>query len=138
MALVVALFTVGLATVLSAFAKDTILANRIGPSASELFIANGDGTQDRKLSPATGFDYDASFSADGKWIVSTSEREGFANIYRVGVDGSGLERLTDNSGFNDQAVLSPDGKLLAFVSTRSSGWANIWILDIVISQKRFR
>ena len=57
-----------------ASAKNTILVNRIGPSASELFVANADGTGERKLFPVTGFDYDASFSADGKWIVFTSER----------------------------------------------------------------
>ena len=129
-AFVLTLFTVGWAAVPLASAKHTILVNRIGPSASELFIANDDGSHERKLFPATGFDYDASFSADGKWIIFTSERDGSANIYRVGVDGLGLERLTDNSGFNDQAALSPDGKLLAFVSTRGSGSTNIWILDI--------
>src|ERR1700674_3131267 len=86
-----------------ALAKNTILVNRIGPSASELFVANADGSGERKLFPATGFDYDASFSADGKWIVFTSERNRSADIYRVRVDGSGLEQLTNNSGFNDAA-----------------------------------
>src|ERR1700693_6012109 len=111
-----------------ASAKNTILVNRIGPSASELFVANADGTGERKLFPATGFDYDASFSADGKWIVFTSERNSSADIYRVHQDGSGLEQLTNNSGFNDAASLSPDGKQMAFVSTRGSGSTNIWIL----------
>jgi Tol biopolymer transport system component len=113
-----------------ASAKNTILVNRIGPSASELFVANADGTGERKLFPVTGFDYDASFSADGKWIVFTSERNSSADIYRVHVDGSGIEQLTNNSGFNDAASLSPDGKQVAFVSTRGSGSTNIWILDI--------
>src|SRR5260370_1266344 len=94
--------------------KNTILVNRIGPSASELFVANADGTGERKLFPATGFDYDASFSADGKWIVFTSERNSSADIYQVRVDGSGLEQLTNNSGFNDAASLSPDGKQVVF------------------------
>jgi Tol biopolymer transport system component len=113
-----------------ASAKNTILVNRIGPSASELFVAKADGTGERKLFPVTGFDYDASFSADGKWIVFTSERNSSADIYRVHVDGSGIEQLTNNSGFNDAASLSPDGRQLAFVSTRGSGSTNIWILDI--------
>jgi Tol biopolymer transport system component len=104
--------------------------NRIGPSAGELFIANGDGTGERRLLPPGEFDYDASFSADGKWVVFTSERNGPANIYRVRADGSGLERLTDDSGFDDQAALSPDGKQVSFVSTRESGSADIWILDV--------
>jgi len=127
---VLALLTLVLMAAPPASAKNTILVNRIGPSASELFIANADGSGERKLFPATGFDYDASFSADGKWIVFTSERNSSADIYRVRLDGSGLEQLTNNSGFNDAASLSPDAKQLAFVSTRGSGSTNIWILDI--------
>lgn len=114
----------------TAHATDTVLVNRVGPSGAELYIANADGTGERKLFQDSKFDYDASFSADGKWIVFTSERNGAANIYRVRVDGTGIERLTDNQGFDDAAALSPDGKQLAFVSTRGSGSTNIWVLDL--------
>jgi hypothetical protein len=34
----------------------------------------------------SGFEYNASFSADGKWIIFTSERDGSADIYRVHPD----------------------------------------------------
>jgi Tol biopolymer transport system component len=64
------------------------------PVHAQLFIANGDGTDERALLPPTGMDYSPSFSADGKWIVFTSERNGSADIYRVHADGAGLERLT--------------------------------------------
>ncbi len=124
-------FLLGFSALISPiFAKETILVNRIGPTASELYIANTDGTGEKKLFAVTGFDYDASFSADGKWIVFTSERNRSADIYRVRMDGSGLEQLTNNAGFNDAAALSPDGNQLAFVSTRDSGNTNIWILDM--------
>jgi Tol biopolymer transport system component len=135
-AFVVALFMVGLAAVPSASAKNTILVNRIGPSSGELFIANGDGSGERKLNSGGKMEYDAMFSADGKWIVFTSERNGPANIYRIHPDGSGLERLTDDDGFDDQASLSPDDNQLAFVSTRVSGTNNIWILDIKTRKAR--
>ena len=71
--------------------------------------------------PNSGFDYNASFSADGKWIIFTSERGGSADIYRVHPDGSGLERLTDEPAYDDQGALSPDGKQLVFVSSRGTG-----------------
>src|SRR6516225_10481280 len=128
--LVLTILMVALFAVQPALAKDTLLVNRIGPSASELFVANGDGSGERKLFAETGFDYDASFSTDGKWIVFTSERKGAADIYRVRPDGTGLERLTSNAGFNDAAAFSPDGTQLVFISTRNSGSANIWILDL--------
>ena len=46
--------------------KGVMLMNRIGPSASELYIANADGTQERPLLRDAVFDYHASFSVDGK------------------------------------------------------------------------
>jgi len=112
--------------------KEVMLMNRIGPSISELYIANADGTDEHKLFSTSGFDYHASYSADGQWIVFTSERRGLgqADIYRVHPDGTSLEQLTDNPAFDDQAALSPDGKKLAFVSSRENKTANIWIMDM--------
>ena len=111
-------------------AKERILLHRIGPSQSTLFIANADGSEERPLLPNSGFDYNASLSADGKWIIFTSERGGSADIYRVHPDGSSLERLTDDPAYDDQGALSPDGKQLAFVSSRGSGSTDIWVLDV--------
>ena len=112
--------------------KGVMLMNRIGPSTAELFVANADGSAERKLFPVSGFDYHASYSPDAKWIVFTSERNGFgqADIYRSHPDGTGLERLTDSPALDDQGTLSPNGTELAFVSTRDTHKANIWILDI--------
>src|SRR5215469_5498175 len=72
-------------------AKEKILIHRIGPSESTLFIAKTDGSDERPLLPNSRLDYNASFSADGKWIIFTSERGGSADIYRVHLDGSSLE-----------------------------------------------
>jgi Tol biopolymer transport system component len=124
---------------LPALAKDAMLLNRIGPSQSELYVANADGTGEHKLlNTSGGFDYHANFSYDGKWIVFTSERNGFgqADIYRVHPDGSGLEQLTNDPALDDQGVLSPDGTQLAFVSTRETWRANIWILDLKTKKLR--
>src|SRR6185369_16301460 len=101
-----------------------IAFSRTGPSLIGLFIATGDGSGEQPLLPASGLDYNASFSSDGRWVVFTSERAGSSDIYRVHPDGSSLERLTDDPAFDDQGVLSPDGKSLAFVSSRS-GQADI-------------
>ena len=109
-----------------------MLMNRIGPSASTLYVANADGSGEHALLPSSGFDYHASWSADGRWIVFTSERTGFgqADIYRVHPDGTGLERLTDSPALDDQAALSPDGTRVVFVSTRQTHKANVWILNL--------
>lgn len=69
--------------------RDVMLMDRIGPSSSTLIVGEADGSAERPLTPASGFDYHATVSADGRWIVFTSERNrlGQADIYRVHVDG---------------------------------------------------
>ena len=112
--------------------KGVLLLNRIGPVASQIYMANADGTQERKLIDSGTLDYNASFSADGQWIVFTSERDGLgnSNLYRARIDGTQVERLTHSPAVEDAAVMSPDGRKVAFVSTQDGYLANIWVLDL--------
>lgn len=118
--------------------KRVMLMNRIGPSASDLYIANADGSGERKLLGTPGFDYHPSFSADGKYIIFTSERGGLGNsdIYRANADGSSIHPLVTGSSVDDQAVLSPDGNHLAFMSTRDGYRANVWVMDVAGGKMR--
>jgi len=54
--------------------RHRIVLNRIGPIRTGLFLADADGRHEKPLLPAKGLDYNPSFSADGRWIVFTSER----------------------------------------------------------------
>ena len=136
-----------------------ILFNRIGPYETQLYVANADGSDEQPLLSAPGgLDYNPAYSADGVWIVFTSERDGSAELYRVRTDGrvkadgrvktdgrvqadgtgveagetgeARVERLTDHPAYDDQAAFSPDGQQIVFVSTREGGRANLWILDV--------
>jgi TolB protein len=111
-------------------ARDRIFVDQWGPTRSELFIALADGSNARKLVAGLELDYNASISVDGQWVVFTSERHGSADIFRVRVNGMGLERLTDDPAFDDQAALSPDGGSVAFVSSRGGGSTDIYLLDL--------
>ena len=115
--------------------KLRVLFNRYQAPVMTVFIADADGNNERPLVPNHGLDYSPSYSADGHWVVFTAERDGQADIYRIHPDGTGLQQLTDDPAFDDQGALSPDGKTLAFVSTRSGGTANIWLMDL--SSKRY-
>ena len=59
-------------------------------------MADADGKNERPLLPPGGLEYSPRYSADGRWIVYTGERNGLADIYRMHPDGSGVERLTDD------------------------------------------
>ncbi len=112
--------------------KGVMLMNRIGPSSSDLYIANADGTGERKLLQNAVFEYNASFAPDGKSVLFTSERngDGQSDVFRARLDGTGIEPVVTGPSVDDAAVLSPDGTRVAFVSTRNGYRANIWVLDL--------
>ena len=128
----VALFVLlsGLVGLAESPTKHRVLFNRYLVPAMTVYIADGDGKNERALVPTKGLEYSPSYSADGQWVVYTVEREGQSDIYRIHPDGSGLQQLTNDPAFDDQGALSPDGKTLAFVSTRSGGTAGIWLMDV--------
>ena len=123
-------------------AREVMLMNRISPSSMTLFVANADGSGERRLLPdSAGMDYDPSFTPDGQWIVFTSERDsdgsGQADLWRVHPDGSGLERLTSAPSMEDAGALSPDGRTLAYVSTQGGArTTNIWVMDVATKRAR--
>lgn len=121
-----------------ASARERILFTRLGPTESELLIANADGSDARQFpgTQAAMLDRHACFSADGRWVVFTSDRAGSSDIFRVGTDGSGLEQLTDDPALDDQGALSPDGRSVVFVSTRGTGTAALWVLDVQSKRAR--
>jgi Tol biopolymer transport system component len=117
-------------------AKHRVLFNRFHVPEIGLYIADAGGQHERPLTPHQESEYSPSLSADGNWVVFTSEHAGQSDIYRVHPDGSGLEQLTKDPAFDDQGTLSPDATTLAFVSTRAAGNANIWLLDLATKKCR--
>ncbi|KAJ5375898.1 tat pathway signal sequence domain-containing protein [Penicillium cosmopolitanum] len=114
--------------------KGVFYMNRIGPSGSQLWISNADGTNATRLmgNNTDAFDYHPTWSANGKWIVFTSERRGAgqSDLYRVHPDGTGLEMLAGTDSVEDSGTLSPDGNNLAYVSTYGNYTTNIWVKDL--------
>ena len=118
--------------------KGVMLMNRIGPSASTLYIANSDGSDERPLLAASGMDYHASFSPDGAWITFTTERngDGQADVYRCRLDGSDIQPVVATPSVEDALVLSPDGTKGAYVSTAEGYKANIWVVDLATGERQ--
>ncbi len=86
----------------------------------DLWIVRPDGTGLRKVTDDLPRDRGPSFSPDGKQLVFHSDRNGFWNIWTIGVDGSGLAQLTaDRTATLIYPVFSPDGAKIAVTSYRT-------------------
>lgn len=113
-----------------------MLMNRIAPGTSKLYISDIDGGNERPLLSDPVFEYHASFSPDGQWVLFTSERNGDGNsdIWRVRTKGSDLQPLVTTPAVEDSVVLSPSGTHAAYASTEGM-IANIWVLDLVTGNR---
>jgi Tol biopolymer transport system component/tRNA A-37 threonylcarbamoyl transferase component Bud32 len=58
-------------------------------------------------------------SPDGQWLAFDSDRSGNMDIYKMRVDGTGLQQLTTNPADDFRPSWSPDGNEIAFHSWRS-------------------
>ncbi|WP_410968582.1 TolB family protein, partial [Salmonella sp. SAL4443] len=60
-----------------------------------------------------------SYSADGKQIVFSSNRDGHLQLYIMDADGGNVRKLTDAPGcYNGGPFFSPDGKRVIFRADR--------------------
>jgi Tol biopolymer transport system component len=75
-----------------------------GRSTRSIFVANGDGTQERVVVGNSALDSNPSFTPDDVRCCSHRPRDGSADIYRLQMDGANLERLTTHQAFQDQAM----------------------------------
>ncbi|GAB3805269.1 hypothetical protein [Micromonospora zhanjiangensis] len=87
------------------------------PGATPLRLVGGPGTVTQ---PA--------LSPDGRRVAFTSDRAGSADIWVVGVDGTGLRRLTDHPADDSWPTWSPDGTRIAFASNRADLAGDIWVV----------
>lgn len=90
-------------------------------------VMNGDGgniqilSEDDRAGSLSG-------SPNGRLLAFMSERDGNWEIYRIGVDGEGLQRLTNNAANDGLPAWSPDGRSIAFASDRGGPWA-LWVMN---------
>jgi len=106
----------------STHAVDTACPPRPDPSRGyvwrldpfDLYTANADGSNLRRLTNYGVYTAEATLSPDGRTIVFTSLKDGDLEIYTMGVDGSNLKRLTHTPGYDGGPFFSPDGTKIVY------------------------
>lgn len=84
----------------------------------DIFEADIDGSNLKRLTDAPGYDAEGSYSADGRRIVFTSQRDGDLEIYTMNADGSDQRRITHGKGYDGGPFFSPDGKRILYRGDR--------------------
>ncbi len=83
-------------------------------NAYDIYIANADGSNPKKIGSSKGYDAEATISPDGKQIVFTSSRDGDLELYIMDSDGKNVRRLTNDKGYDGGAFFSPDCKKIVY------------------------
>lgn len=84
----------------------------------DIFEADPDGSNLRRLTDAPGYDAEGAYAPDGKSIVFTSERDGDLEIYVMDADGRNPRRITNGEGYDGGPFFSPDGKQIIYRGDR--------------------
>jgi dipeptidyl aminopeptidase/acylaminoacyl peptidase len=90
-----------------------------------LFVADPDGRNPRRLTTAAALDGSPAVSPDGHRVAFVRSSGGFDQIWVIGVDGSGAVQLT--TGNAEQPAWSPDGSSIAYTVCTEHA-CHIWLM----------
>ena len=100
--------------------RDLIKDNLTTPMKMELFVADGDGKNQKQITNFGCASFAPTFTPDGKKILFSSNKDKCDSrqfeLYLINPDGSGLEQVTTFGGFTSFPEFSPDGKKLVYAS----------------------
>ena len=123
----------------STHAVDTACPPRPDPSRGyvwgldpfDLYTANPDGSNRRRLTSYGVYTAEATLSPDGKTLVFTSLKDGDLELYSMNVDGTNLRRLTNTPGYDGGAFFSPDGRMIVYRANHPTGTDLVSDLDLL-------
>ncbi len=116
-------------------AGDKILYQKEENGQWDIWVMNSDGSEKRKVTDFEGSKTDAAYTADGQFIIFSSDYNAEeANIYKAPVSGGNQIRLTNYEGYDGAPDISPDGTKLIFESSfkepdKSKG-TTLWMLRL--------
>jgi TolB protein len=97
----------------------------------DIFAADLDGKNLRRLTDARGYDAEGAYDASGRLIAFCSDRDGDPDLYLMNADGSDVRQLTNERGYDGGPFISPDGRWVVFRSDRKKeGFLQIHAIGI--------
>jgi len=88
--------------------------------AGDLWIADRDGSDPRRLTSHPAEENTPMFSPDGRQIAFAAEYGGNTDVYVISTDGGNPKRLTWHPTGDTPVAWTPDGMAVAFVSDRET------------------
>ncbi|MGD8495249.1 MAG: hypothetical protein PVF05_03605 [Gemmatimonadales bacterium] len=104
----------------------------------DIFEADLDGGDLKRITSTEGYDAEATLSRDGKWIVFTSTRDGDLDIYKMRPDGSEVTRLTDEVGYDGGPFFSYDGTKIVYRASHPESDEEIADYQRLLAQNMIR
>jgi tricorn protease len=95
----------------------------------DLWIANRDGGEARRLTATPAVEANPQLSPDGRWVAFTSNRSGNPDVYVMAAEGGDPRRLTWHPSADQARGWSPDGRLVLFASNRNTApatFSRLW------------
>lgn len=126
--LLVCFFPLFISSAFSINPKDTRLLSQPAVSAGkiafiyaeDLWTANPDGSDPRRLTVNEGIESDPFFSPDGTMIAFSAQYDGNTDVFVISSEGGIPRRLTWHPGADYARGFTPDGTKVLFASQRSS------------------
>lgn len=105
--------------------KSLLKEGLVKPTDMELYVANADGSDVKKITSLGKANWAPFFHPSGEKLIFASNHQterGYPfNLFMINLDGTGLTRITHDSTFDAFPVFSNDGKYLVFASNRNNG-----------------
>ncbi len=86
--------------------------------ADDIWLADANGANPRRLTAHVARDFSPRFSPDGQWIAFTSNRSGNNDVFVIPAAGGEPRQLTFHSGDDQALYFTPDGAAIMMTSSR--------------------
>lgn len=108
----------------------------VGADNGDLYLLPLSGGTPAALAADAAADAGPAWSPDGQTIYFGSARSGAWEVWKVGVDGTGLTPLTTGSGLQGRVSVSPDGQRLAFTRNDDAQVGHVVIHELADGAER--